>query len=199
MAPWQGLLDWWFGPPGPANERAAARTRLWFGKREHQDAEARERFAEWAEQARSGGLDVWCIAPQGWLALILLLDQLPRMIHRDQALAYAGDQHAQTWVVKGLAQGWEQALEPLERVFIYLVLEHAEDHSLQAESVARFAALHDQASAADRRLFAEYLDYALRHQQVITRFSRFPHRNAALGRLSSDEERAFLKEPGSRF
>lgn len=197
--PWQPLLDWWFGPAGSAAEVAAARSGLWFGKQDSQDREARERFGDWVEQALAGGLGDWVEQPQGWLALILLLDQLPRMIHRDGPQAFAGDARARQEVLEGLAVGREAALAPIQRVFVYLVLEHAEDLRLQDEALHRFVCLLDAAPASERGLFAGYLDYAERHQRIIARFGRFPHRNAILGRPSSAEESAFLREPGSRF
>lgn len=101
--------------------------------------------------------------------------------------------------MRGLAQGWDQQLPPIQRVFAYLVLEHAEDLALQNQAVRLFQALTQEATAAERELFAGYLDYAERHQRVIARFGRFPHRNQILGRHSSAEESAFLLEPGSRF
>lgn len=197
--PWQALLDWWFGPAGTAAEVAAARSGLWFGKRDGQDLEARERFGALAEQALAGGLGGWAEQPQGWLALILLLDQLPRMIHRDSPQAFAGDARARQLVFQGLDGELEQALAPIQRLFLYLVLEHAEDLLLQDEAVRRFTRLLSVASTAERPLFADYLDYAERHRRVIARFGRFPHRNAILGRPSSAEELTFLREPGSRF
>lgn len=198
-APWQPLLDWWFGPGGSAGEVAAARTKLWFGKQDSQDLEARERFGALVEQALAGDLADWAEQPEGWLALILLLDQLPRMLHRDSPRAFAGDPRARQLVFDGLDSDKELALAPIQRVFVYLVLEHAEDLLLQDEAVHRFTRLLDAAADAEHALFAGYLDYAERHRQVIARFGRFPHRNAALGRPSSAEELAFLREPGSRF
>ncbi|RJG13087.1 DUF924 domain-containing protein [Pseudomonas cavernicola] len=197
--PWQPLLDWWFGSAVTVTEVVAARGGLWFGKQDSQDNEARERFAEQVEQALRGGLADWMADPAGWLALILLLDQLPRMIYRDTPQAFAGDRRAQLLVREGLAHGREAALAPIQQVFIYLVLEHAEDLPSQAQSVARFAALHAGAAASEDKLFAGYLDYAERHQRVIARFGRFPHRNSILGRASTAEEVSFLREPGSRF
>jgi uncharacterized protein (DUF924 family) len=99
----------------------------------------------------------------------------------------------------GLAQFWDQQLPPIQRVFTYLVLEHAEELALQDQAVQLFEALLEQAVTAERELFAGYLDFAERHQRVIARFGRFPHRNVILGRTSSAEESAFLLEPGSRF
>lgn len=203
-AAWQPLLDWWFGatgsgPQATAAEVAASRSRLWFGKRDSQDDEARERFGAWVERALADDLAEWHGHAPGWLANILLLDQLPRMIFRDTPLAFSGDRLAQALVLDGMAWGLDRQLAPIQRVFVYLVLEHAEDLPTQDRAVECFALLQDEAPAAERALFADYLDYAQRHQRVIARFSRFPHRNAVLGRSSTDEEEAFLLEPGSRF
>lgn len=197
--PWQPLLDWWFGTGTTAAEVAAARSALWFGKRDGQDAEARERFGELVEQALAGELRDWADSPHGWLALILLLDQLPRMIFRDSPQAFAGSARALQLVLEGLDGEKEEALAPIQRVFVYLVLEHAEDLLLQDEAVRRFTQLLSIAAPGERALFADYLDYAERHQRVIARFARFPHRNAVLARPSTPEELAFLQEPGSRF
>jgi uncharacterized protein (DUF924 family) len=203
-APWQPLLDWWFGAAGcgtgvTAAEVAASRTALWFGKQDSQDEQAREQFGALVEQALAGQLHDWQGEPEGWLATLLLLDQLPRMIFRDTPRAFAGDLLARPLALHGLAQGWDQQLPPIQRVFTYLVLEHAEDLALQDQAVQLFQVLREQAVAAEHGLFADYLDYAVRHQQVIARFGRFPHRNQILGRASSTEESAFLLEPGSRF
>lgn len=199
MPAWQPLLDWWFGDGEAASAVAAQRGKLWFGYQASQDAEARERFGELSAQALAGGLQDWAAQAEGWLALLLLLDQLPRMIHRATPQAFAGDARAQQLVRWGLAQGLEQQLPAIRQVFVYLVLEHAEDLATQNLAVERFAALRQQAPAAERQLFAGYFDYAVRHQQVIARFGRFPHRNALLGRPSTAAELSFLAEPGSRF
>lgn len=203
-APWQPLLDWWFGAAGcgpgqTAAEVAASRGRLWFGKLDSQDEQARERFGALVEQALAGQLQDWQGEPQGWLATLLLLDQLPRMIFRDTPQAFAGDPLARPLALHGLREDWDQQLRPIQRVFAYLVLEHAEDLALQNQAVQLFDVLHQQAATGEGKLFAGYLDYAERHQRVIARFGRFPHRNQILGRASSAEESAFLLEPGSRF
>ncbi|MCP2023942.1 DUF924 family protein [Pseudomonas laurylsulfatiphila] len=198
-APWQPLLDWWFGSSGSASEVAAQKGRLWFGKRDSQDLEARERFGDWVEQALAGGLTEWMQRPEGWLALVLLLDQLPRMIFRDSPKAFSGDIRAQTLVAQGIAADFDRQLQPIQRVFIYLVFEHSENLAVQNEGVSRYIELVAQQPQSDRALFSDYLDYAERHQKVIAQFGRFPHRNAVLGRASTAEELAFLSRPGSRF
>lgn len=199
QAPWQDLLHWWFGQGTSATEIAAEKQRLWFGYRPQQDAEARERFGALVEQALNGDLQDWAELPEGWLALVLLFDQLARMIHRDTPRAFAGDERAQQLVRDGLAHGGDMLLSPIQRVFIYLVLEHAENLAVQDLAVAHFTALRDIAAEHEQALFRDFLDYAERHREVISRFGRFPHRNAILGRDSSDAEQSFLQQPGSSF
>lgn len=199
LAPWLALLEWWFGSAESPTEVVKAKEKLWFGKRKANDTEARERFGELVEQALAGGLREWAENPHGWLALILLLDQLPRMIYRNSGKAFAGDERAQALVQHGLKLGRDQHLDPLQRTFIYLVLEHAEDLKVQDQAIACFKSLLPLLPATDREYFTQSLDYAQRHQKIIARFGRFPHRNALLGRPSTDEEAEFLKGPGSSF
>ena len=142
----------------------------------------------------------WAEVPVGRLALILLLDQLPRNIHRDTPAAFAQDAKARDLCLRGLSLGADKALSPLARVFFYLPLEHAESREQQARSVALFEALADeQADGPARETFEGFADFARRHQVIIQRFGRFPHRNAILGRTSTPEEAEFLQQPGSGF
>ncbi|WP_434559156.1 DUF924 domain-containing protein [Pseudomonas sp. Z5-35] len=195
--PWQPLLDWWFGSANTPDEIAADKGKLWFGK--GHDRQAQERFGALVEQALAGGLTEWAQRPEGWLALVLLLDQLPRMIFRDTPRSFSGDLRAQALVAQGLAAGFDRHLKPIQRVFIYLVLEHCENLAVQNEAVSRFIDLVREQPEAQRAVFEDNLDYAERHQKIIARFGRFPHRNAVLGRESTAEEMEFLKRPGSRF
>jgi uncharacterized protein (DUF924 family) len=198
-APWQPLLDWWFGSAEKPADIKAEKGRLWFGKRDSQDLEARERFGDLVEQALVGGLSGWAQHPHGWLALVLLLDQLPRMLYRETPKSFAGDLRAQALVAQGIAADFDRQLSPMQRSFIYLVFEHCENLAVQNEAISRFVALHDEQPLADQPVFADLLDYAERHQKIIARFGRFPHRNRLLGRESTPEELAFLREPGSSF
>ncbi|MHC8303756.1 DUF924 family protein [Pseudomonas sp. PB3P13] len=198
-APWQPLLEWWFGSAESPQETVADKGRLWFGKRDSQDLEAQTRFGGRVEQALAGELTEWAQRPEGWLALVLLLDQLPRMIYRDSPQSFSGDHRAQALVAQGIAADFDRRLQPIQRVFIYLVFEHCENLAVQNEAVSRYIDLLAQQPEADRALFADYLDFAEKHQKVIARFGRFPHRNAVLGRESTAEELAFLAQPGSRF
>ena len=198
-APWQPLLEWWFGSAETPDDVAADKGKLWFGKRDSQDLEAQTRFGDWVEQALAGGLTDWAQRPEGWLALVLLLDQLPRMIFRDTPKSFSGDLRAQALVAQGISADFDRQLRPIQRVFIYLVFEHCENLAVQNEAVSRFIDLVAEQPEADRRVFADNLDYAERHQKVIARFGRFPHRNRVLGRESTAEEIEFLSGPGSRF
>jgi len=199
QAPWQPVLEWWFGSADTAKAVAAEQGRLWFGKRDSQDLEARTRFGALVEQALAGGLTEWAQHPQGWLALVLLLDQVPRMIFRENPQSFAGDARALALVAQGIAADFDRQLRPIERVFIYIVFEHCENLAAQNEAIARYTELLAQQPAEDRGLFADYLDYAEKHQRVIAQFGRFPHRNQVLGRESTEDELVFLSKPGSRF
>ncbi|MFQ2086905.1 DUF924 family protein [Aeromonas veronii] len=200
MQPWQPLLALWFGDEADDVLRATRQAPLWWGKSSETDALLASRFGELAEAAAKGSLAHWADLPSGRLALILLLDQLPRNIHRGTPAAFAQDPLARDLCLKGLSIGADKSLSPLERVFFYLPLEHAESHEQQARSVALFEALAaEQAGTPAQATFAGFADFARRHQVIIERFGRFPHRNDILGRTSTPEEAAFLQQPGSGF
>ena len=200
MQPWQPLLALWFGDEADDVLRATRQAPLWWGKSSETDALLASRFGELAEAAAKGSLAHWADLPSGRLALILLLDQLPRNIHRGTPAAFAQDPLARDLCLKGLSIGADKSLSPLERVFSYLPLEHAESREQQARSVALFEALAtEQAGTPAQATFAGFADFARRHQVIIERFGRFPHRNDILGRASTPEEAAFLQQPGSGF
>lgn len=192
------LHAYWFG--GAADDAAGQRqSKLWWSKDARLDAELLERFGDLAAAARSGRLEAWGDTVRGRLALILLTDQLPRNIFRGTPEAFASDQQARQLCLAGLERGDDKLLQPIERVFFYLPLEHSESMPHQECSVRLYTALFQQVPQAVMEQYRGYLTYALRHRRVIERFGRFPHRNAVLGRVSTPEEAAFLKEPGSSF
>ena len=157
-------------------------------------------LASWQRPQPRAASPTGPISPAVRLALILLLDQLPRNIHRGTPAAFAQDPLARDLCLKGLSIGADKSLSPLERVFFYLPLEHAESREQQARSVALFEALAaEQAGTPAQATFAGFADFARRHQVIIERFGRFPHRNDILGRTSTPEEAAFLQQPGSGF
>ncbi|QJT34325.1 DUF924 domain-containing protein [Aeromonas media] len=200
MQPWQPLLDFWFGDDSGDAPRAVRQAPLWWGKSSETDALLTHRFGELAQGAAEGELAHWAEVPVGRLALILLLDQLPRNLHRGTPAAFAQDAKARDLCLKGLSLGADKALSPLARVFFYLPLEHAESREQQARSVALFEALAaEQGDGPARETFEGFADFARRHQVIVQRFGRFPHRNAILGRTSTPEEAEFLRQPGSGF
>lgn len=193
------VLEFWFGNGGNDTAIAQAQQKLWWSKNETVDAGIRGRFAELVESAAAGTLDHWALDARGRLALILLFDQFPRNMYRDTPRAFSYDLLACRLALAGIAAGADRGLRAIERVFFYLPLEHSESEELQERCVALFTALAAGVPEADRKTFQGYVDYAVRHRDVIHRFGRFPHRNHILGRASSPEETAFLKQPGSSF
>jgi uncharacterized protein (DUF924 family) len=194
-----GILEFWFGDGLDAASVAAARSALWWGKSAESDEAIRRRFGDWVDRAASGELDGWLVTPRGRLALIILLDQFRRNIHRGTPAAFAADGRALQWAKEGIAGGIDDELRPIERVFFYLPLEHSEQLADQRQCVQLYKQLLDEVAPAEKPLFATYLDFAERHREIIERFGRFPHRNAILGRVSTEEELAFLEIPGSSF
>ncbi len=188
----QAVLDFWFlAPDNPGHGQSRAE---WFRKDDAFDAQIRERFGALIDTAIDGGLRDWAATPRGALAQILVLDQFTRNVYRGTPRAFAGDPQALALAVALTQNGQDQELEPTLRAFVYMPFEHAEDLAMQARAVELFQLL-----AQSREGFESTLDYAQRHQEVIARFGRFPHRNAILGRDSTPEELAFLQQPGSRF
>lgn len=195
----ESVLDFWFGAPGSAAEIAGRQSKLWFGKSLANDQAVIDRFAATLTAATAGQLDAWANTPRGRLALVIVLDQFPHHIHRDQPQAFATDPQSLALSLAALESGEDRKLAPIERVFLYLPLEHAESIEMQERSVSLYEQLANEAAADERALFDNFLDYARKHLDVVARFGRFPHRNEILGRPSTPEELEFLKQPGSRF
>ncbi len=186
------VLDFWFGPPddpGHGQPRAA-----WFRKDPAFDATIRERFGALIEAALDGALADWAQQPLPALAQVIVLDQFARNVFRDTARAFAGDARALAAAQAMVERGQDRALGGVQRQFVYLPFEHAEDLAMQRQSLRLFAAL-----GQDEPALAGLLEWAQKHHDIVARFGRFPHRNAALGRASSAEEAAFLLTPGSGF
>ena len=183
----QAVLDFWFGAPGSVHYGKPRAE--WFKKSADFDALIRSRFLPLYEQATVGQLTPWRDSPLTLLALIIVLDQFPRNLFRDSARAFASDAAALDAAQRMVALRWDLRLQAVERGFVYLPFEHAEDIAAQRTALVLFRELGN----------ADLLQWAQKHHDVIARFGRFPHRNAALGRVSSPEELAFLQQPGSRF
>jgi uncharacterized protein (DUF924 family) len=188
----QAVLDHWFGAVGTP-EHGTLRD-LWFRKDERIDRDIAQRFGALIERALRGEFVAWAARAPSALAQILLLDQFTRNTLRDTPRAFAGDARALAAASVMVGARQDEALPPEQRAFVYLPFEHAEALAMQNEAVRLFSQL-----AAQAPQMRDMLRYAERHQAVIRRFGRFPHRNEVLGRPSTVEELAFLREPGSRF
>jgi len=180
------VLTFWFEEAGPDK---------WFEKSDDFDAEIADRFGALTHAARDGKLVTWLETPRGCLALIILIDQFSRNIHRDSPLAWSADAHALALTRLALDKQFDEQLELNARKFLYMPLMHSEDLKDQKLCVEVFGKLVEAGAEGGET----NLDYAVRHRAIIARFGRFPHRKEILGRESSEEERAFLEEPNSSF
>ena len=187
------IHDFWFGELDQNGLCTTERDALWFGASEDTDARCRDRFAASLQLALAGTLDSWTATDRGLVALVVLLDQFSRNIHRGTAQAFTGDALALALARDAIDSGRHLRLPAIHRVFLYLPLEHCEDLALQEECVARFEEL---ARLNGHPQFAGFTRFAVAHRDVIARFGRFPHRNAVLGRASSGEELAYLEQHG---
>ncbi|MEJ2106839.1 MAG: DUF924 domain-containing protein [Acidiferrobacteraceae bacterium] len=196
----RAVLDYWFGDALVARpEELGAHFKRWFRSGNALDGEIRERFGSWVERAATGGLDDWRAQPGPMLALILLLDQFPRNIWRGDARAFAHDALALRHSDELLASGRDRELHFLQRGFSYMPHQHIEDLAAQDAGVAAYQRLVADTDEAYRPTAEGFLNSAREHREIIRRFGRFPHRNAALGRASTEEEAGYLREGGKRF
>lgn len=177
----EAVLAFWFAPDARAK---------WFVKDAGFDALVRERLADLAHAAADGRLDGWKMSARGALALVVLLDQVPRNIYRGDPRSYACDEAARRVTLDALAANFDRELGQVERFVLYLPLEHSENLAEQELCCDLMAKLDEE---------KRWHEYALKHRDIVARFGRFPHRNAVLGRANTPEEDAFLKEEGSSF
>jgi uncharacterized protein (DUF924 family) len=193
------ILEYWFGTFPNAYSSDPTRVDMWFRDGSSYDQEIFITFGSVYHRAINGELDHWQEMPRGRLALIILLDQFSRHIHREQAEAFAQDEKAQQLCIDGIAAGDDLALHNIERSFFYLPLEHAEDLDRQNLSVEAFTRLVEDVPEAHRKSFEMSLEWARKHHYVIELFGRFPELNDILGRESTQEELEFLENSEYSF
>jgi uncharacterized protein (DUF924 family) len=188
----KALLDVWFGPPGdPGRERPRT---IWFKSTPDFDGALQEAFLDDYEAAAAGALSSWEATPEGALALVLLLDQIPRNIFRASPRTYATDAQARAVADRALEKGFDRLVPPVWGKFFYMPFHHSENLEDQRRSLALF-----EIERRDPDRAGSLRRYGLPYIEVIERFGRFPHRNAILGRESTPEEIVFLAEcAGSR-
>ncbi len=187
------LLNNWFGNLGTADLPTSERTNLWFGDNDAVKEQLVRAFSKEFEAAVKGKLEDWKETPRGRLALIILLDQFPRYIHRHSPQAFAYDERAQQLCADGLGLRMDQSLTLIERVFFYMPLVHSEDGGNQEKSIRLYQALVTLSMSETTQIYQLFLAYAYAHFRVIKEFGRFPQRNIVLGRSSTDAEMSFLK------
>lgn len=177
------ILAYWFGEPGsPDHGKPRA---FWFKSSDETDADIRNRFEMDWRVATTGSWGHFAATPRGALALVILFDQFPRNMFRGRKDAFASDRMALTIAKKAIEDGLDAEMTELEKLFLYLPFEHAENLAMQDRSVELFSGFSDP----------QYLDYAERHRAIIARFGRFPYRNRILGRDNTPEEDAWLNDP----
>ncbi len=174
------VLAFWFDELQPAQ---------WWRVDPALDAQIRERFGALHRAAGAGECWAWRDTPEGRLAEVIVLDQFSRNLHRGTPLAFAADPMALALAQEAVRAGADQPLPPPRRAFLYMPYMHSESAQVHVEAERLF-----RTGAPDDNYQAE-----LKHRAIIDRFGRYPHRNAILGRASSDEEVAFLQTPGSSF
>jgi uncharacterized protein (DUF924 family) len=184
----RALLDFWFGPPDDPDREH--HREIWFKATDDFDAALRREFLVDYEAAAAGALSFWEASEQGALAVVLLLDQVPRNIFRGTPRSYVTDAAARHAADRALQRGFDQKVPPAWRLFFYMPFHHSENIADQRRSVALFNALPRN---PDRR--GSLRRYGQPYFEVIERFGRFPHRNEILGRQSTPEEIAFLAKP----
>ena len=199
------LRRFWFGTPPLTAARLDERVRFWFAGEEpeatvqQRDEELRTRFEPLVIEAAEGRLATWAGSPRRRLALILLLDQLPRSLYRSTPRAFGTDEEALALTLSGIQSGADATLDSAERLFFYMPLQHAESTEAQDESVAAYRRLLAEVPETLHAVFASALRAAEEHREIIRRFGRFPHRNRILGRLSTREEEAYLAGAPKNF
>tara|TARA_R110000823_G_scaffold198080_3_gene329123 strand:- start:6227 stop:6814 length:588 start_codon:yes stop_codon:yes gene_type:complete len=187
----EAIHEFWFGELDANGFTRKDRSSLWFKADRAVDAECRLRFGDTLASARAGELTHWRDSDRGLVALVVLLDQFSRNIHRGTPQAFAADDRALSLSRACIDSARDSRLPVIHRVFMYLPLEHCEDLHTQRECVRLFSALADAEPGA-----ADFLRYAVAHCDVIEQFGRFPHRNAILGRTSTAEELEYLETHG---
>ena len=187
----RAVLDFWFGRP--SDPAYALPRAAWFRADVAFDRAVGERCGALHDAAAAGKLAHWAATPPGSLALLILLDQVSRNLFRGTPRAYATDAPARALARVAVDAGFDRVLTVVQRWFVYLPFEHSEALDDQRRAFTLFETLKDEPACASAMVTVR------RHLEIIERFGRFPHRNAILGRSSTPEEAAFLREPNSSF
>lgn len=193
------ILSFWFKEQELSAPQIDRRMDIWFGEDPVFDEAIKADFEDDIEKASKGQLDHWAEEPRGRLALILLIDQFRRNIHRNTAGAFSHDKLALKLCVEGAMAKKDKGLTPIQKVFFYMPLQHAESTRVQAKSVELFNKLAESVSPTLQETFLTVAQFAELHKDIIDQFGRFPHRNKLLGRDNTPEEDEYLAGDGPDF
>ena len=199
MERYEEILHYWFGTRENTDAYYQDRLKLWFAGGPSTDAYIRKHFEKDIIQAAEGKLSIWEKSPRSCLALIILLDQFSLNIYRDQPRSFEQSSLAIPVSLRAIQLGLDERVSFVERVFIYLPLEHAEDLELQKQSVQQFKKLVKSAAGNEKKWMENFLDYAVKHWAVVERFGRFPDRNEMFKRESTPAEKEYLTQGGPPF
>lgn len=193
------VISFWFESKALTAPQIDGRMDVWFGENAVFDQEIEARFATVVDEASRGQLDHWAHTARGRLALIILLDQFRRNIHRGTTEAYAQDNKALKLCVEGAMEKKDKGLAPIQRVFFYMPLQHTESRKVQAKSVAIYNRLAEAVSPTYAETFMTIAHFAELHRDIVEQFGRFPHRNSVLDRPNTPEEEEYLASDGPGF
>jgi len=195
----EDVLSFWFGPAEPGGWCGKEVSQRWYKKDEAFDRAIEQKFRATHEAAVAGSCDAWLASPDGCLAVVILLDQFSRNMFRGTPGMFASDVQALEIAKEGMKRGDHLRLEGHRRSFFYMPLMHSEALADQEECVRLFAEMVEATMDSGPSRVEGSLDFAKRHRDIVLQFGRFPHRNEVLGRESTAEEAAFLRQPGSGF
>jgi uncharacterized protein (DUF924 family) len=195
----QSIHDLWFGELDTEGRAHPDKVKQWFGKDPAFDALIRKHYLEYVDPAFMGAFDRWPKTDEGLVALTILLDQFPRNMFRDTPRAFAYDKKGMATSFLVFEEDRYLKMPPLYAYFTLMPTMHAEFRDVQEMGFNAFTRLLDRVPDVHKEMIGNAQRYAKAHRDIIERFGRFPHRNKLLGRESTPEELAFLKEPGSSF
>ena len=195
----EAVLRFWFKEHQLSAPQIDGRMDVWFGEDPIFDEQIVREFSGDVDKACNGELDPWADDPRGRLALIILIDQFRRNIYRNQPQAFSHDNLALKLCVEGAMQEKDKGLSPIERVFFYMPLQHAESRRVQEKSRQIFNKLAEAVSPTFRETFETVAQFADLHADIVELYGRFPHRNRVLGRPNTPEEEEYLSGGAPTF
>ncbi len=186
------VLMFWFGDIKDGFS-PKHKNQMWFHGSDVLDMNIKHQFGELHGKAIDEQLDDWELQPHPTLALIIILDQFSRNIHRKTPQAYVGDTLAQKYCKNALDQNWDLSLAAIEKIFLYMPLHHSELLTDQKLCLTLFTQLYNEINEQNKAFISNYISYVKEHLSIIEKFGRFPHRNKILGRANTKKENAYLQ------